>query len=120
MKSIASFCLFVSLLFIASEASAALEQASLPPQEQEVRLAPANLELTFTGPVDLARSTAFLLDARGTAIPTGKPFLSGPEGSIFKVPLDPAMAPGDYTVDWRVLSMDGRSAEGQYRFRVDP
>ncbi|NKF31097.1 copper resistance protein CopC, partial [Pseudomonas sp. BGM005] len=25
-----------------------------------------------------------------------------------------------YTVDWRVLSMDGRSAEGQYRFRVDP
>jgi methionine-rich copper-binding protein CopC len=120
MKSIASFCLFVSLLFIASEASAALEQASLPPQEQEVRLAPANLELTFTGPVDLARSTAVLLDARGTAIPTGKPFLSGPEGSIFKVPLDPAMAPGLYTIDWRVLSMDGRSAEGQYQFRVDP
>ncbi|RFB82091.1 hypothetical protein B5K08_30740 [Rhizobium leguminosarum bv. trifolii] len=120
MKSIASFCLFVSLLFIASEASAALEQASLPPQEQEERLAPANLELTFTGPVDLARSTAVLLDAQGMALPTGKPFLSGPEGSIFKVPLDPAMAPGFYTIDWRVLSMDGRSAEGQYRFRVDP
>ncbi len=120
MKSIASFCLFVSLLFIASEASAALEQASLPPQEQEERLAPANLELTFTGPVDLARSTAVLLDAQGMAVPTGKPFLSGPEGSIFKIPLDPAMAPGFYTIDWRVLSMDGRSAEGQYRFRIDP
>ncbi|MFB2604920.1 copper resistance protein CopC, partial [Rhizobium phaseoli] len=39
MKSTASFCLFVSLLFTASEASAALEQASLPPQQQEVRLA---------------------------------------------------------------------------------
>ncbi|EGE56684.1 UNVERIFIED_ORG: hypothetical protein GGI63_005482 [Rhizobium esperanzae] len=121
MKSIASFCLFVSLLFTASEASAALEQASLPPQQQqEVRLAPANVELTFTGPVDLARSTAVLMDAQGTALPTGKPFLSGPEGSIFKIPLDPAMAPGLYTVDWRVLSVDGRSAEGQYRFRVDP
>ncbi|NKF31857.1 copper resistance protein CopC, partial [Pseudomonas sp. BGM005] len=94
MKSIASFCLFVSLLFAASEASAALEQASLPPQQQEVRLAPANVELTFTGPVDLARSTAVLLDAQGTALPTGKPLLSGPEGSIFKIPLDPAMAPG--------------------------
>ena len=119
MKSIVSFCLFASLLFTAGEASAALEQASLPPQQEE-RLVPANLELTFSGPVDLARSTAALLNAQGTALPTGKPFLSGPEGSIFKVPLDPAMAPGDYTVDWRVLSMDGRSAEGQYRFRVDP
>jgi len=119
MKSIVSFCLFASLLFTAGEASAALEQASLPPQQEE-RLVPANLELTFSGPVDLARSTAVLLNAQGTALPTGKPFLSGPEGSIFKVPLDPAMAPGDYTVDWRVLSMDGRSAEGQYRFRVDP
>ncbi|NEJ73166.1 copper resistance protein CopC [Rhizobium phaseoli] len=119
MKSIASFCLFVSLLFAASEASAALEQASLPPQQEE-RLVPANLELTFTGPVDLARSTAILLDAEGMALPTGKPFLSGPEGSIFKVPLDPAMAPGLYTIDWRVHSVDGRSAQGQYRFRVDP
>ncbi|MBY4592853.1 MULTISPECIES: copper resistance CopC family protein [Rhizobium] len=119
MKSIVSFCLFASLLFTGGEASAALEQASLPPQQEE-RLVPANLELTFSGPVDLARSTAVLLNAQGTALPTGKPFLSGPEGSIFKVPLDPTMAPGDYTVDWRVLSMDGRSAEGQYRFRVDP
>ncbi|RFB85013.1 hypothetical protein B5K11_31770 [Rhizobium leguminosarum bv. trifolii] len=119
MKSIVSFCLFASLLFAATEASAALEQASLPPQQEE-RLVPANLELTFTGPVDLARSTAVLLDAQGMAVPTGKPFLSGPEGSIFKVPLDPAMAPGFYTIDWRVLSMDGRSAEGRYRFRIDP
>lgn len=120
MKSVASFCLFAFLLFTASEASAALEQASLPSQQQEQQLVPANLELTFTGPVDLARSTAVLFDAEGTALPTGKPFLSGPEGSIFKIPLDPAMAPGLYTVDWRVLSMDGHSAEGRYQFRVDP
>ena len=120
MKSIVSFCLFASLLFAASEASAALEQASLPPQEQEEKLVPANLELSFTGPVDLARSTAVLMDAQGMVLPTGKPFLSGPEGSIFKVPLDPSMAPGLYTIDWRVLSMDGHSAEGQYQFRVDP
>ncbi|EJT06572.1 copper resistance protein CopC [Rhizobium sp. CCGE 510] len=119
MKSIVSFCLFASLVFAASGASATLEQASLPPQQEE-RLVPANLELTFTGPVDLARSTAILLDAEGLALPTGKPFLSGPEGSIFKVPLDPAMAPGLYTVDWRVLSIDGRSAQGRYRFRIDP
>ncbi|MBX4927032.1 copper resistance CopC family protein [Rhizobium binae] len=120
MKSIVSFCLFACLFFTAGEASAALEQASLPPPQEEERLAPANLELTFTGPVDLARSTAVLLDAEGTVLPTGKPFLSGPEESIFKIPLDPAMAPGLYTVDWRVLSMDGRSAEGKYQFRVDP
>lgn len=93
MKSIVSFCLFACLFFTAGEASAALEQASLPPPQEEERLAPANLELTFTGPVDLARSTAVLLDAEGTVLPTGKPFLSGPEESIFKIPLDPAMRP---------------------------
>ncbi|MBE1509240.1 copper resistance CopC family protein [Rhizobium viscosum] len=120
MKSIVSFCLFASLLFAANEASAAIEEASLPPPQQEEKLVPANLELTFTGPVDLARSTATLLDAQGLTLPTGKPFLSGPEGSVFKVPLDPAMAPGIYTLNWRVLSMDGHSAEGQYQFRVDP
>ena len=120
MKSIVSFCLFASLLFAASEASAAIEEASLPPAQQEEKLVPANLELTFTGPVDLAGSTAILLDAQGTELPTGKPFLSGPEGSVFKIPLDPAMAPGFYTLNWRVLSMDGRSAEGRYQFKVDP
>ncbi|AHG49849.1 hypothetical protein RLEG12_02895 (plasmid) [Rhizobium leguminosarum bv. trifolii CB782] len=120
MKSIVSFCLFASLLFAANEASAALELASLPPQQQAEKLVPANLELTFPGPVDLARSTAILLDAEGTALPTGKPFLSGDEGSVFKIPLDPSMPPGLYTLDWRVHSMDGRSAEGQYQFRVDP
>lgn len=120
MKSIVSFCLFASLLFAANEASAALEQASLPPQQQDEKLVPTNLELSFPGPVDLVRSTAILLDAQGTALPTGQPFLSGPEGSVFKIPLDPSMAPGLYTLDWRVLSMDGRSAEGQYKFRVDP
>ncbi|MDK4735461.1 copper resistance CopC family protein [Rhizobium sp. CNPSo 3490] len=120
MKSVVSFCLFASLLFAGNQAAAALEQASLPPQQQEQELVPANVELTFSGPVDLARSTATLLDAQGRALPLGKPFLSGPEGSIFKIPLDPAMAPGLYTLDWRVLSMDGHSAEGRYQFRVDP
>lgn len=120
MKSIVSFCLFASLLLAANEASAAIEEASLPPPQQEEKLVPANLELTFTGPVDLARSTAILLDAQGTALPTGKPFLSGSEGSVFKIPLDPAMAPGFYTLNWRVLSRDGRSAEGNYQFKVDP
>jgi copper resistance protein C len=120
MRSIVSFCLFASLLFAANEASAAIEEASLPPLQQEEKLVPANLELTFTGPVDLGRSTAILLDARGLVLPTGKPFVSGPEGSVFKVPLDPAMAPGLYTLNWRVLSMDGHSAEGHYEFRVDP
>jgi methionine-rich copper-binding protein CopC len=120
MKSIVSFCLFASILFAANVASAAIEEASLPPPQQEEKLVPANLELTFTGPVDLARSTAILLDAQGLVLPTGKPFLSGPEGSVFKVPLDPAMAPGVYTLNWHVLSMDGRSAEGHYQFRVDP
>ncbi|QWW70532.1 copper resistance protein CopC [Rhizobium sp. WYJ-E13] len=120
MKSIVSFCLFASLLLAANDASAAIEEASLPPPQQEEKLVPANLELTFTGPVDLAHSTATLLDAQGLALPTGKPFLSGPEGSVFKVPLDPAIAPGVYTLNWRVLSMDGHSAQGQYQFRVDP
>lgn len=120
MKSIVSFCLFASLLFAANEASAAIEEASLPPLQEEEQLVPANLELTFTGPVDLSRSSATLLDAKGLALPTGKPFLSGPEGSVFKVPLDPAMAPGVYTLNWRVLSMDGHGAEGHYQFRVDP
>lgn len=120
MKSIVSFCLFASLLLAANEAFAAIEEASLPPAQQEEKLVPANLELTFTGPVDLAGSTAILLDAQGTKLPTGKPFLSGPEGSVFKIPLDPSMAPGFYTLNWRVLSMDGRSAEGRYQFKVDP
>ena len=120
MKSIVSFCLFASLLFAANDASAAIEEASLPPPQQEEQLVPANLELTFSGPVDLAHSAATLLDAQGVKLPTGKPVVSGPEGSVFKVPLDPSMAPGIYTLNWRVLSMDGHSAEGQYQFTVDP
>jgi methionine-rich copper-binding protein CopC len=34
------------------------------------------------------------------------------------VPVDEAMKPGDYQVDWHVVSVDGHKTKGKYHFSV--
>ncbi|MGV3490702.1 MAG: copper homeostasis periplasmic binding protein CopC [Devosia sp.] len=87
------------------------------PADKSSGPAPQSLELTFTEGLNLAFSGAKLLDADGTAIELGKPTAIG-DGAGMTLAVDTPLAPGDYQVEWNVLSVDGHKLNGAYVFTV--
>jgi copper resistance protein C len=96
-------------------AHALLEHAS-PPVGGRVATAPAALDLSFTEGVVPRFSHVGVLGPSGQAVHTG-PLRSEKNGRDLVVPLPP-LAPGQYTVVWRVTSEDTHRTEGRFSFTV--
>lgn len=79
---------------------------------------PAEVALTFNETLNLAFSGVALVGPEG-AVATGDAALSA-DGKGMVVPVAGALAPGDYTVEWHVLSVDGHKIKGRYSFTVSP
>jgi methionine-rich copper-binding protein CopC len=77
--------------------------------------APAAVTLTFTEPVEEAFSHVELLDAGGNKVDTAA--LEHPAPATLRVSV-PALAPGEYTVRWAVVSVDTHPTEGKFTFSV--
>lgn len=76
--------------------------------------------LTFTEGLEPAYSTIAVTDEADQPVPTGAATVSAEDASKLSVmPTKPFM-PGIYKVDWHVLSKDGHSTSGSYRFSVKP
>jgi len=71
--------------------------------------------LTRKGSFEAAFSTIELATASGAKIAT-KP-LEHPESTVLVLPL-PALAPGEYSVHWKVVSVDTHSTEGTFHFHI--
>jgi methionine-rich copper-binding protein CopC len=104
-------------LFGVADAHAFLERAS-PPVGSTVPASPAELALTFTEAVEPRFSSVAVLDPRGGRIDTGQPRTAG-NGRQLIVSL-PKLAPGTYTVNWHVTSVDTHKTEGRFQFTVAP
>jgi copper resistance protein C len=96
-------------------AHALLEHAS-PPVGGRVATAPAALDLSFTEGVVPRFSSVSVLGASGQAVRTGPPRV-GKDRRDLVVKLPP-LAPGQYTVVWRVTSEDTHRTEGRFSFTV--
>ena len=99
----------------AAHAHAQLESAN-PRVGSTVSAAPSVLTLNFSEGVEPAFSTVQVTDAAGRRADAGKPRVNG---RVVLVPLRP-LAPGQYTVRWRVLSVDTHTTEGSFGFEVRP
>ncbi|MFI7612417.1 copper resistance protein CopC [Nonomuraea terrae] len=97
----------------ASPASAhdALKRSS-PAKDAQVASV-AEIELEYSASVRFP--FVVLHDAAGKEVPLGKPRLEGPK-VLTDVPQP--LAPGAYTIGWRVVSSDGHPIEGEIPFRV--
>lgn len=89
-----------------------------PSSKDHVSAAPKVVKLRFGGAVDPKYSKLTIENAEGKVLSEGsigvadKPRELGVES--------PELAPGKYTVRFRVLSIDGHIVEGNYEFFVDP
>jgi methionine-rich copper-binding protein CopC len=101
-------------------ASAAL--AHVFPQKQEPGAgasvaAPAQVKVTFDGPLEPAFSSLTVSDASGRQVSTQKSSVDAQRPAVMTVPL-PALAAGHYTVHWIAVASDGHRTHGDYRFDV--
>ena len=95
-----------------------LERGS-PQRGGTVSSSPPELALTFSEPIEPLFSTIELRDAHNVRIDTGKPNAAPGDPRQLIVSL-PRLAPGTYTVFWRVTSVDTHKTEGRFTFTVVP
>jgi methionine-rich copper-binding protein CopC len=79
--------------------------------------APRRVSLRFNNRVEKALCALQLVDAGGQA----RPLPIAADGDVDRLAAAlPALAPGIYRLEWRVLSTDGHVVSGGYSFTVAP
>jgi copper resistance protein C len=94
-------------------AHAFLERAN-PRVGSTVSAAPRELTLSFTQKLESAFSGVMVTNAAGQRIDTGGARVNG---NVITVTLRPG-GTGTYRVNWKVLSVDTHTTEGNFTFRV--
>jgi len=84
-----------------------------------MRVAPRAVRLWFTGDLEPAFSWLRVTNEAGERVDRGDAAVDAAERTLLRVSLGP-LAPGRYTVVWRVVSVDSHVTEGDFTFRVAP
>jgi copper resistance protein C len=116
MRSIIQFAITAMLVLTAPAAGyahAMLDHAE-PRVGNTVATAPRELKLWFTQKLEQAFSTIEVTDGSGQRVDSGKPRINGNEMAVSVKTL----GPGTYRVNWRVLSVDTHTSEGNFSFSV--
>lgn len=112
MRTLTCFAIIISSLLLASTVHAhARLKASVPAKNSVLHEAPTSLTLQFNSS---ARMTSLTIQAKDGA-PEKLVVESKKPATEFTVPL-PKLAPGKYTVTWRVIATDNHVTSGQIPF----
>ena len=115
MRVIIRLAVAATLALIAPAASAhAMLDHAEPSVGNTVATAPREVKLWFTQKLEQAFSTVEVTDGSGQRVDSGKPRVNGNE---IAVPLK-SLGPGTYRVNWRVLSVDTHTTDGNFSFSV--
>jgi hypothetical protein len=88
---------------------------SIPNNGAAVKEPPREVRIQFTEGVEIAFSQITVKAANGEVVSQGK--LRQPAGDTLAIDLKP-LNPGNYTVEWQVLSVDTHVTEGLLRFTI--
>jgi methionine-rich copper-binding protein CopC len=108
----------VSLAASAAGAHAFLDHAN-PAVGSTIHGAPVQLQIWFTQELEPAFSTVTVTDSSGAQIDKNDKHVDANDPTLLEVSL-PQLPPGDYTVNWRALSVDTHITEGKFTFTVAP
>lgn len=89
-----------------------------PAADAQVDAAPQALTLNFSEGIEPQFSGLTLTGPGETAIETGKAKRNEKDNKQLIVPLSQPLQPGEYRVDWHVVSVDGHKTKGRYQFSV--
>ena len=93
-------------------------QRAEPPVESTLKRPPKELKLYFSERLEPAYSRVRVEDGQGARVDRDDSRVDWSNPLLLRVTLPP-LAPGKYTVIWRVLSVDSHITEGRFMFRVE-
>lgn len=92
--------------------------SSEPAPNARLSTSPTRIAVTFTGEIDVAKSTIELLRSDGGAVPLPRP-QAGATRQGMVVPLATPLAPGAHAVRWKnVDDHDGNEQQGYFAFTI--
>lgn len=94
-------------------------EASSPARDTMLDSSPSELRLTFNERIDPQLANVRLVADDGTAQPLGE-LIRGDSAQEIVAAVTAPLAPGRYTVEWRVVGADGHPVDGDYAFTVEP
>ena len=93
-------------------------QRAEPPVESKLKRPPSEVKLYFTERLEPAYSTIRVEDDHRAQVDRQDSHVDPSNPLLMRATLQP-LEHGDYTVIWRVLSVDGHVTEGRFTFRVE-
>ena len=91
-------------------------QQQIPTAGAQLSASPQTLTLSFSEGIEPAFSGVTVTGPQQHAVATGKLTRSADNPAEVTLPLAEALPPGEYTVAWHVVSVDGHKTKGQYTF----
>ena len=93
-------------------------QRAEPPVESKLKRPPSEVKLYFTERLEPAYSTVRVKDDHGAQVDRQDSHVDPSNPFLLRATLQP-LEHGAYSVNWRVLSVDGKVTEGRFTFRVE-
>lgn len=109
---------FAGLLTAAGALAHAHLQQQIPAAGAQLAASPQTLTLSFSEGIEPAFSGVTVTGPQQHAVATGKLTRSADNLAQVTVPVTETLPPGEYTVAWHVVSVDGHKTKGQYTFSV--
>ncbi|MCD7061782.1 CopC domain-containing protein YobA [Klebsiella quasipneumoniae subsp. quasipneumoniae] len=109
---------FAGLLTAAGALAHAHLQQQIPAAGAQLAASPQTLTLSFSEGIEPAFSGVTITGPQQHAVATGKLTRSADNPAQVTVPVTETLPPGEYTVAWHVVSVDGHKTKGQYTFSV--
>jgi methionine-rich copper-binding protein CopC len=91
---------------------------SEPAKDSVIRVAPTEIRLWFSEPLDLAVTRVRLTSTGMVPVPTGSMARADAADAPIVVPIDAPLLDGNYSVNWSSQSKDGHPMRGSFRFSV--
>lgn len=91
---------------------------SQSPAADSKAAAPQAIQLVFSEGIEAKFSQVSVTTAAGQALPAQPLKVVGDDHKTLILELQAPLAPGDYSVTWRVRSVDTHKSAGSYRFAV--
>ena len=108
----------VAFLFVGRAGAHSILVSSNPPSGAKLPVAPTTVQMTFSEGVEPAFSSFVVIDRTRKHFEAGAPTIDRISG-MATVPLQPNLAPGDYVVQWKVVSVvDGHLTRGSFAFNI--
>jgi len=93
-------------------------RSSEPTANAVLTTAPREVRLRFSEAVGLALTRVTLLGPGGTTVALGTPVQPPDSAAVVIVPIEGALRPGVYRVEWQTAGKDGHPIRGRFEFTI--